>query len=311
MTNVWKLSTNENNKLFDIFLGQCIILSETLEHVRESMHKELNVNVDEVYHLSILNPSINTQQCTLVEKIIYDFANFHLKRLNLNIEDFFIEFWEQYSIERDVNQALHFDKDEHYNNVIGNEPLFTILTYLTDSEISTLITPLEKENVDNDTYQNKNNIIISQGEYFKQITFDGGKYYHGRYNHNVNTDRKRLILGINIFKKQPTHDMFFSKDLYLKCVESYLRKNEINEYLRSTLYMDSSEIQNVVWNFENVDIEKVSIKKDVFSFSHDFWHNLCKKNEKNEKNEKVIPDFFWNVIKRSKQSTVLFESEFK
>jgi hypothetical protein len=244
----------------------------------------------------------------LVEKVIYDFANFHLNQLNLNIEDFFIEFWLVKCKESEVKQNLHFDKDEHnqHNRFDENKPIFTILTYLTDSEISTLITPLEKENIDNDTYQNKNNIIISQSEYFKQIIFDGGKYYHGQYNHYVNTNRNRLILAINIFKKMPSHEIIFSKDLYLKCVESYLRKNEINEYLRSTLYMDSSEIQNVVWNFENVDITKVSIKKDVFSFSHDFWHNLCKNNEKNEK---VIPDFFWNVIKRSKQSTILFESE--
>ena len=67
MINVWELSTNENNKIFDIFLGQCIVLSETLNSV-SMCEKSIVGCIDQI----ILNPSINTQKCTLVEKVIYD-----------------------------------------------------------------------------------------------------------------------------------------------------------------------------------------------------------------------------------------------
>lgn len=54
-------------------------------------------------------------------------------------------------------------------------------------------------------------MIVSFPKKFKQITFDGGKYYHGSFNVFINLSKSkniRKIIIINLWKKNQQTSLF-------------------------------------------------------------------------------------------------------
>jgi hypothetical protein len=144
----------------------------------------------------------NKDKYCVIEKFVYDTAMFHFKELGIeyNKNEHYIEFW----LKNTYTSTCHVDTDE-YEQYINNEfnykirPLLTSVTYLSESNIPTVITDIKYDDYVNDNYS-ENKIFLSFPKYLKQITFNGGNYFHGTCKIFDNeTFNYRSILAINLW----------------------------------------------------------------------------------------------------------------
>ena len=119
-----------------------------MEKNKELLIDYINNNGDFKTSTNILNT--NQTVFTLVEKIIYELAMFHFKRLNIEYDPnrYFIEYWwKSYTFSTDKvfksNQlhSFHSDKDEYAYRATKKliHPFLATVTYLNDSLFPTLI----------------------------------------------------------------------------------------------------------------------------------------------------------------------------
>ena len=146
--------------------------------------------------------NLNKIKYSLFEKFIYDTACFHFKRLNIEMnENYYVEFWCKNKFE---TQDLHLDCDESekkqkYNYIY---PLLSCVTYFNDNESPTVITNINLDNYKYKEFENQTEIFFSFPKSNKQITFNG-KYYHGACNLNeIQEEKKRYIIAINLWDKK-------------------------------------------------------------------------------------------------------------
>ena len=139
---------------------------------------------------------------TIIELLINNILNFHLKRLNINHE-VFVEFWFKKYINNDIN-SFHIDCDEHDKNINKslnyNVPFLSCITYLNDNNTNpTVITDVDRNNYDNKIFDNK--LYISLPRKMKHISFEGGKYYHGESKLLLEeSNRNILVINFNLHK---------------------------------------------------------------------------------------------------------------
>jgi hypothetical protein len=166
---------------------------------------------------------LNKQHYNLLEKIVYDIANFHFKRLNIELnQSYTIEYF--LNDKFNENKILHFDHEEiemvQRNNFI--QPFLTTLTYFNESIYPTLIT-----NVDNTFNVNDidNILTISFPHPFKHITFEGGKYLHEsgnifnkklKMNNSSGIKNDRFILNVLFWDKKLDYKPYFKDNPGLK-----------------------------------------------------------------------------------------------
>jgi hypothetical protein len=192
--NTWNITLTQNN--IDNY------------DIHSLLHSFFNIGTSLTYLLNT-----NQDKYSLIEKMIYDISIFHFKRMGIeyNKEDYFIEFFMVLKYE----STCHVDTDEydrHFNSKFNyeNEPLLSCVTYLSESNIPTIITDIARNDYENDNYSEKNKIFLSFPKYLKQITFHGGKYYHGVSKVFENeTCVNRYILAINLWKKKPVKVPYF------------------------------------------------------------------------------------------------------
>ena len=161
----------------------------------ETKNKELlidyiNNNGDFKTSTNILNT--NQTVFTLVEKIIYELAMFHFKRLNIEYDPnrYFIEYWwKSYTFSTDKvfksNQlhSFHSDKDEYAYRATKKliHPFLATVTYLNDSLFPTLITSTpEKLRDDNTQIILDKGLLLSFPKEMKHICFSS-ENLHGVY----------------------------------------------------------------------------------------------------------------------------------
>jgi hypothetical protein len=161
----------------------------------------------------------NQDKYSIIEKIVYDTAMFHFKRLGIeyNKDEHLIEFWFRYKF----ISTCHVDTDEYereFNNKFkyeDNEPMLTCITYFSESNIPTIITDITRDHYVNDNYSEKNKIFLSFPKYLKQISFHGGKYYHGTskiFENETSSDRK--ILSIILWNKKKVKVPYFDNHIF-------------------------------------------------------------------------------------------------
>jgi hypothetical protein len=192
--NTWNITFTQNN--IDNY------------DIHSLLHSFFNIGTGLTYLLNT-----NQDKYSLIEKMIYDISIFHFKRMGIeyNKEDHFIEFFMVLKYE----STCHLDSDEydrHFNSKFNyeNEPLLSCVTYLSESNIPTIITDISRNDYFNGNYSEKNKIFLSFPKYLKQITFHGGKYYHGVSKIFENeTCVNRYILSINLWKKKPVKVPYF------------------------------------------------------------------------------------------------------
>jgi hypothetical protein len=173
----------------------------------------------------LLKPDLD--KYSVIEKFVYETAIFHFKQLGIeyNKDEHFIEF----CFKNNYISTCHVDTDEE------NSPILTCITYLSASNIPTFITDINYNDNINEYYSEKNKINLSFPKYLKQITFNGGKYYHGTCKVFENETSSELkILSIILWNKKkvkvPYYDSkIFEYGLYskhrIKMIDSYIDKN--------------------------------------------------------------------------------------
>jgi hypothetical protein len=180
--------------------------------------------------LYILDTSKTT--FSLVEKYVYDVANYHFSRLGLDINDKFVEFWFKGNITMENNRVLGInqfhvdcDEEERARNNVFCKPLLSCVSYFNKCNFPTIITEVGIDDYKFKEFNHKNNIGLVFPEERKQVTFDGTNF-HGVLNiFNESIDESinesidecnplidRLMFAINLWDKKPLDISFFDSN---------------------------------------------------------------------------------------------------
>jgi hypothetical protein len=163
----------------------------------------------------------------LMEKVVYEIAMFHFKRLNVNFDpnEYYVEFWFKNIISKNDNKysnninSFHYDCDENEREINNKQfkPLMSCVSYFNDNEFPLLLTEIDLEEYKFKKFENKNNINIIFPKTNKQITFDGTKY-HGvvdifnKLNETDNDENnfERYMLAVNLWNKKPLNINYYT-----------------------------------------------------------------------------------------------------
>lgn len=201
------------------------------------------------------------ENINFIEKFVYDTAVFQLKQYNIynktnyNIQDIFVEFW---GLNDTHFKAMHMDKDEQEFNIDRNittygKPFLSCITYLTDDNnyAPTIITDLIriKNGKERDDYYNgkHNDFGLIFPRKMKQITFDGGNYFHGM----LLMDKKcnyRVVLPINFWFKRPKYLSYFPYHTYIR---KHYPKNELFNIYKT----NKSITKEPLFSISNIDMQ--------------------------------------------------------
>jgi hypothetical protein len=170
----------------------------------------------------------------IIEKTVYDIANFHLKNLNIDIHDKYIEFWFK-SASCDKTTTCHIDCDEYDKSINKNpdycKPLLSCVTYLNDNcNEPTIIMDIDEDDYKYKSFENKK-LIFSFPRKYKQITFDGGRYYHGISCLKYNYECSRDLLVINFWNVKPLNVPYFDySTFFFKYTMKYKYLDDLLSY---------------------------------------------------------------------------------
>jgi hypothetical protein len=203
---------------------------------------------------------LNKTKNNIVELLINDIVNFHLKRLNI-ANDIFVEFW--FKTYKPGNNELHIDKDEYDKKINKssnyNVPFLSCITYLNDNNTNpTVITDIDK-----DKYKYKNfesGLYICLPRKMKQIVFDGGKYFHGEGKLLENENTIRNILVINLWNVKPLNVPLFQFDYFVFKYGMYHEKE-----------IDLINTTNILFNITELT-NQITIKTNLLN--DNFFNNL-------------------------------------
>lgn len=233
----------------------------------------------------------------LMEKVVYEIAMFHFKRLNINFDPnkHFIEFWFKNTVFKNSDNyahninSFHYDCDENERRINNKQykPLMSCVNYLNDNEFPLLLTEIDLEEYKFKKFENKNNIQIIFPKKNKQVTFDGTKY-HGvvdifnKMNYDTDTDTKfeRYMLAINLWNKKPlnidyyvnTNNVKFSKEDKIVTIES---NNVIKEFVLEKNVLDFNFYEKMLYDKRNFTIpqeisELVKNEMDINKNNNEF-----------------------------------------
>ena len=199
----------------------------------ETKNKELLIDYIANSNPNFQNNSffLNTNQIvfTLVEKLVYELAMLHFKRLNIEYDPnkYFIEYWwknNTYSagkvFESNELHAFHSDKDECLWRTSKKQklehPFLATVTYLNDSLFPTLITSTpDKLRNDNSQIILDKGLLLSFPKEMKHICFSP-ENLHGVY--DVFKDRQkdsisyRFALMFNLWDHEPSKPTLSQRD---------------------------------------------------------------------------------------------------
>jgi hypothetical protein len=161
-----------------------------------------SIDVDQNKKTHLLDLSKDTY--CLLEKFVYDTAQFHFKRLNIDVttNNYYIEFWCKNKFD---THALHVDCDEYQKNANFkySYPLLSCVTYFNDNACPTIITNVDLEAYKYKNFETQDALFFSLPRCNKQITFNGS-FYHGSSLFTENdTEDSRYIIAINLWDKKP------------------------------------------------------------------------------------------------------------
>jgi hypothetical protein len=205
----------------------------------------------------ILNHSKN--HFNLIEKYVYDIANFHLNRMNIKFdENIFIEFW--FKSRNVYGSTIHTDSDDYAINKknISKKPFLSCLTYLDNNNDPTIIT-----NIDNNAYKfkklNDNTLCFSFPVKMKHIVFNGGKYYHCEgnvFDNNIQDERCILIVDF-WYNHMPMNLEYYDSKKHVVYNEIY------NNYTTHENFKRDDSILH--FNNENQNIKKIGLTDDILN----------------------------------------------
>ena len=234
----------------------------------------------------LLNPDLD--KYSIIEKIVYDIGMFHFQRLGIeyNKDEHYLEFW----FKKKFVSTCHVDTDEYdrdFNSEFKyeNGPLLSCVTYLSESNIPTFITDITHNDYVNENYSEKNKINLSFPKYLKQITFHGGKYYHGTCKVFQNeTSNNRYILAINFWNKKPNKVPIFDISTFQFMNYKKIKKQMMDVYVNMDIQLLNITKMEKLAKFI---IDKNENNKNLIHKS--LFKELI--NKKNEKNDNILYRF--------------------
>jgi len=221
----------------------------------------------------------------LLEKYVFDMALFHFDRLGIKYDNTmcFIEYW--YKVENVTKQngnthVLHTDKDEflYKNTNTLKHPLLSTVTYVTDSNVFTLLTNIKQYN---NKLNNNKNFILSSTKKMNHIAFDPS-FLHGAVNINSidnNNKNERKTLMFNLWHNYKPSNINYNIDNTNNNYDknNNIIMNKINYDKKDyTTHIEKNTMNNIMNNFKtlcpkkNINIIETYLKnnenKDLFYF---------------------------------------------
>ncbi len=206
----------------------------------------------------------------LLEKVVYDIAIFHFKRLNIIFDPckHFIEFWFKdvifkNNVDNSMNiNSFHCDCDENERKINKKNlnPLMSCVNYFNDNELPLLITNINFEEYKFKKFENKNDIQLVFPEKNKQVTFNGSNY-HGVidiFNKLNEMPFERYMLAINLWSKKPLN------------IEYYNNTNNNLEFNKET---------QLVTIEENNTFKELELNSENNIFNFDFYESILYNNK--------------------------------
>jgi hypothetical protein len=158
---------------------------------------------------------VNQDKFSIIEKFVYDTAKFHFKRLNLDFDESnnCIQFWfktGKYNKCNDLHIDWNYDIDGD-----NKSALLSCISYFDDNLNPTVITNIDKTSLYNNSFDDAS-FLFSFPKKSTQITFEGGRYFHGMcdiFNNKITDDRNTLI--VNLWDNNaPKNVPFFDSNLF-------------------------------------------------------------------------------------------------
>lgn len=197
-------------------------INETMLEMKEELFKLVNTNN---YPLKLLD--LNKARFDLLEKFVYETIVFHIKQLSLidknielDINKYYIEFWNKTKVYKDSINILHVDCDEEKRKAKNeySHPILSCVTYFDDSEFPVLLTDITRDEYMFKEFENKPKNQIIFPKKYHQIVFDGSKY-HGVSdilnifnNENDIQSYDRNIIAINLWNAKPTNISYYESE---------------------------------------------------------------------------------------------------
>ena len=161
-------------------------------------HEKLRADVANIYDGVMLLNTEHPDRFSYAESFIYECAMKHMNARNMDMsKSYCIEFWTK----NDSNKgSVHIDKDEnHFEQTLEYiYPAFSCVTYLTNSNVPTIVTDITNDQYIYKTFSNKNKVLLNMPKVGTQITFDG-RFYHGYLNLDDSAD-ERLLIVFNVWE---------------------------------------------------------------------------------------------------------------
>jgi hypothetical protein len=244
--NTWKISLENENRNIKQSLSDCFKIQHRLNYLLNTKKNDFSI----------------------VEKIVYEIADFHFNRLNMTFDDKkHVEFW--FKRKADSNN-FHFDCDEYDKDInqpeILSVPLLSCIVYLNENDIPTVITNVNQETNKLQKYTENNTIALSFPKYFKHITFDGGNNRHGISKLFDTDDEIRYILAINLWDKRPTYVPYFDHSAFM-----YMNFAQTKEKIEITKIRKDDKLIDIRLDMKNT--KTITLKnRDIIN--PDFFENI-------------------------------------
>jgi hypothetical protein len=244
-------------------------------NIKNNFSEDNNIKIDNIlinlckYQEKGATFLLNKNKNSIIEILIKNIVDYHLKRLNIENE-IFVEFFFKKYINSDIN-SFHIDCDE-YDRCINkslnyNTPFLSCITYLNDNNTNpTVITELDKEKYESKLFDNDSKLYISLPKKMKHIAFEGGKYYHGE-SKLILEESIRNILVINLWNIKPLNVPMFD-------FEYFIYKYSMNENKKIELF----DVKDNIFTLHSAS-NKLVIKIDLLNSK--IFENLLYKDKSN------------------------------
>ena len=314
-------SSTENTKIYDkpiydippnenIFHSTTLDLNLPLD--KRDMYTVLTNNIIESISDLNLNFKLrqNVDEYCFFEKLIYEIANYHCNRLNININNTHIVFWSkkrEYNFDHIHTHVDHCDYEYRICKTKNIKPILTTLTYFNDNDSPTIITDINMDMKNQQKFSKSKKFMLSFPRCLKHISFDSN-YIHGEsYIKDYNTEgiRKTLVVSLWDINNCPLHvpyydntfimyHLFINKNIAIEEPELFNKKFNIFDFLntdKNTIKIPITDNEIINEGFFNELI--INRKKNViyplkvyvdkyenydnliFDFSNIFIKNVC------------------------------------
>lgn len=224
---------------------------------------------------------IHKERFSFFEKVIYDIISFHCKNLNIDINNKYVSFWSKSSKYNFDYIHMHTDHDDYesiHKNIHIKKPVFTVLVYLNDGDIPTLITDVTKEMYNKEQFNlNNNKLILSFPKKMKSIAFDSN-YYHGESYLTDNSDfndRKVIVIAVWDEPNKPYYIPYFDNSIFNYFI-AHNHNYSLDGYENNLFEKDKTIV-----DFYNGADSMLSVKTyDKKLINRDFFYDLIIKRKK-------------------------------